>query len=134
MTLVVSAATLRLCRHVVARALANQFVVLWALADVARGDSPSVVSRRYGVSKSRLRGWIQRVQEATGVFGWERKYLCVYEALLRMRVRPVVSLTRSGLRCTLCGFTIREYVMNHVVGVHSDVVDSWVTYLMSVLG
>jgi len=116
---------IRLCQHVVVRALANQYRVLFALADVARGDSPSEVSRRYGVSKFRLRGWVQRVQEAAGLFGWEVKYLRVLRELLVMRVEPVLLLTRDGMRCAICGTSVTEgKAASHVAGRHKDVVHS----------
>ncbi len=112
----------RLIRHVVIRALANQYVALEAVKRVAEGWSPADVCREMRVGKNVLRGWIQRVQEAYGLFGWEPAFLAAYE-LVRRRVEPVVVLSSDGLICRLCGARLTPSVAApHVASRHDSLV------------
>ncbi len=112
----------RLIRHVVVRALANQYFALEAIKRVAEGQSPADVCREMRVGKNVLRGWIQRVQEAYGTFGWEPAFLAAYE-LVRHRVEPIIVLSGDGLRCSLCGARVTfQTAAPHVASRHDSLV------------
>jgi len=117
-------------RYIVVKMLAGESNKVMALRDtVVNGDSPSVVARRYGLTKHQIRGFVLRVSDH-GVPMWMARKILDLGWRHIVSIRPVI-VQRGGIAyCTLCKRTVllggRDGAWKHIATHHSDLVDSLV--------
>lgn len=124
-----------LSQHMVGRALANQYDVLLAIADIARGKSLSEVANKYGFTRMRMDGYVNRIKKLAGSFRWEQKYLFLFDKFLDMQIEPTIIHT-SPLYCTLCGTHILyQSPLVHIITRHKkivrDLTEEFIEYVLS---
>ena len=113
-------------RYIVVRMLAGEQVKLMALRDVVvRGDSPSIVASRYGISKHQVRGYVLRVSDHGVSTRVARKVLDLGWSYI-MAIRPIVEQRDGVAYCRLCKQTATlrwGSAWFHVEKRHGDLVD-----------
>lgn len=114
--------------YLVGLALSGRGVIVSALYDYfTKNESPSRISARYGVDKTRLRGYINRFVAKVGSHDRARTLLSlVYPRLCR--VKPVV----VNNRCTICYAICCERAAHfHVLSAHRDLVMAYTYAVLS---
>jgi len=122
--------------YVVGRLLAGFNLQLEVIKEVAGGASPSLVAYRYGLSKSRVKGWVSKVRGIVA-FGrlWEYKFLKVLEAAERIGIDPIVTHYPNGLFRCYCGKEFRSIptLFAHIYGKHNDLVELYAQAVLRVV-
>ena len=89
-------------RYIVVRALAGEQVKLLVLRDVVvRGDSPSIVASRYGISKHQVRGYVLRISD-NGVPMWMARKILDAGWKHIVSIEPIVEQRNGTIYCKLC--------------------------------
>ena len=115
-------------QYLVLKALAGRMSVIKAIYDYfVNNESPSTLSRKYGLSKHQIRGYVQRIIEKSGS-SIKAKVFIAYLTPYVMKIKPLCKRIRDDVvRCILCGDEMPHLVFeDHIMKYHSGVVKEYV--------
>jgi len=119
-------------RYLVLKRLAGDAVAIMSIKEyLIDGLSPSTIGHKYGISKFRVRGYVQRVVDKA------RNHL-VAESIVRavfpyiMEVEPIVLRVRGKYVCLKCDQQLlKERVEHHIRKKHKDLLNATVQKIVS---
>jgi DNA-binding CsgD family transcriptional regulator len=116
-----------IAKYLVSLALTGRQQALTALELWSANCSPSEIERLTGLTRTQIRGYLQRVYEKTCNINRARVLLKALLPLLK-NVDPVVV---NGM-CTLCGARVWDHytAFIHVKNMHMDIVEKHVSEIL----
>jgi len=121
--------------YMVAKALAGRMEVVDVLYEhFVKDASPSVLERRYPLTKMQIRGYMQRIMEKTRSRTLAR--LIIERSYKHVKnIKPIIRHVQEGLcRCIICGDDIFcDAADEHVRNVHRALVDEYTIAVMKLM-
>ena len=115
-----------LLEYLIVKVLAGKDNIVNALADYfVKGESPSTIAAKYGLSKHQVRGYAQRITEKTGSSAKARALL-KYAIPIITKIKPIVKINGSIAKCILCGEELPvQIIEDHIKKRHRVVVEEY---------
>ena len=109
-------------KYLVKHRLMGNLYVLDSIWDyLIKGDSPSTIGRRYGISKYRVRGFVQRIYEHIGVRRAKEFALKVIPIV--RKVAPLIIKSGDEYVCIKCGEVVYGSLLRHLNEKHAKEVE-----------